>query len=103
MNDIHFDGQNITIVKDDEDTDSVDYFFKTTLFALDPRSAKGRNISVGERYGLVRIRKKSMDADLLFPIPEDPENKCFHAAVYKIKKEYSKNQKWPDKAQYAAG
>lgn len=96
------DGMCIFILKDKEHTSSVDYFFACEVHEKDPRF-RGRYMNTGQRRGLFRIAKATLDAELLWPMDLDREGKCFQRAAGKVMKEFQETGAFPEKTAFQSG
>lgn len=100
--DVRVDSMSMAILKDKETSTEIDYFFVADAWCADPRY-KSRHMLVGERRGLLRFNKETLEATLLYPMAGDTQGNRFINVVGKILKERQARGAWPEKTQYAAG
>ena len=100
--DVRVDGMSLAILRDKETSTEVDYFFVADVWCPDPRY-KSRYMLVGQRRGLLRFNKQTLEATLLHPMDGDTGDKRFTKVAGKVLKERQASGVWPEKAQYAAG
>jgi hypothetical protein len=102
IDDVRVDGMSMAILKDKETSTDVDYFFVADAWCADPRY-KSRHMLVGQRRGLLRFDKETLEAMLLYPMAGDAKDKRFTKAVGKVLSERQASGAWPEKTQYVAG
>jgi hypothetical protein len=95
-------GMSMAILKDKETSAEVDYFFVADAWCADPRH-KSRHMLVGQRRGLLRFNKETLEATMLYAMDGDTEGKRYIKAVGKVLSKLQASGAWPEKAQYAAG
>lgn len=93
---------SLAILRDKETPEEVDYFFVADAWCADPRY-RSRRMCVGQRRGLLRFNKESLEATLLYPMAGDAGDKRIFKVAGKVLKERQATGAWPSKAQYAAG
>jgi len=96
------DSLSIVIQKDEDKPGFVDYLFVADLWDKDPRS-DNRLMVVGQRRGLFRIDKATLDVNLLLPMAGDAGNKRFQKAASKILSDYRTTASFPDESHFASG
>jgi hypothetical protein len=102
VEDVRVDGMSMAILKDKETSTEVDYFFIADAWCADPRY-KSRHMLVGQRRGLLRFNKETLEATLLYPMAGDTGDNRFMTVAGKVLKERQASGAWPEKTQYAAG
>lgn len=96
------DVASIGILQDRETIEHVDYVFVVDVWGKDPRFA-GRLMQVGQRRGLFRIQKSSLQVELLRPMEGDGEESRFARAAGKVLNEFKAMGEFPGAAQFASG
>lgn len=95
------DSQCVTLIRDSDKPDTVDYFFESDVWDKDPRF-RSRWMIVGVNRGLLRLSKKTGEIELLQPMSEDVENKRFHRASRRITQHWQVGET-PERTQFACG
>jgi hypothetical protein len=79
----------------------ADYFFIATVWDKDPRF-RSRSMIVGETRGLLRLDKQTGAMELLYPMPEDKDERRFRSACAVLRRHWQDGE-LPEKTMFACG
>jgi hypothetical protein len=96
------DWMSIFIEMDANKPSYIDYLFICDVWIKDPRY-KNRNMHIGQNRGLFRIKKETLEVELLFAMEGDGNNDRFHRAAAKVLREYKNTHNFPEQTHYACG